>query len=561
MPNFVNILRKSLFMLMALLPSVVIATSVSNRSNECPLVKVDAERLPDLNVARSGHMTLLVNGEPTVFGGHTKGFLPTSTVEYLHDGQWHVLQTTYTHDDGLFVPLNNGKVLMAGGHEKSLGIGQSFEVETYDPALHSFDGFGCLDTKRCLASGSRLSNGQVVISGNWYEDDALEVFDSKENFVHAKATAQNRTIPYIFHTAADDAIIFSPLNAHGQSTDTIIIDRLKGEPFLSPFFEKWKPLQIWQTFNSDDSFIGNISKGNYAYLLPVTDRDGQLAIAKAEGASFSLLPTACTIPMTTTWGKINYLSHVIVDRGAQRGYLCGFGEDQRIYILAIDYAQMPASLVLYHTEPLPVPMFSIPMLTANGNLMMAGGTLHDNFKPSNQVYLLRVGNSETTTPCLSRWKLFVICFLLIAAILLLVIMIKRIQHHKGVTNEHTANASISDTPQLSTADEILINRICKYIEKEKPYLNSRFKITDLANALGTNRNAISACINTQKACNFTQFVNQYRVEYAKHLMLSKPDIKIFEIYVAAGFANETTFFRAFKNVTGMTPNEWKSTNN
>jgi YesN/AraC family two-component response regulator len=51
------------------------------------------------------------------------------------------------------------------------------------------------------------------------------------------------------------------------------------------------------------------------------------------------------------------------------------------------------------------------------------------------------------------------------------------------------------------------------------------------------------------------------VEYAKHLMLSKPDIKIFEIYVAAGFANETTFFRAFKNVTGMTPNEWKSTNN
>jgi AraC-like DNA-binding protein len=35
-------------------------------------------------------------------------------------------------------------------------------------------------------------------------------------------------------------------------------------------------------------------------------------------------------------------------------------------------------------------------------------------------------------------------------------------------------------------------------------------------------------------------------------------MKITEVFLSSGFANETTFFRIFKAVTGMTPNEWKA---
>ena len=109
------------------------------------LIKLQPERLPDMNIPRLSHSTLLVNGELTVVGGHTSGFVPTKTAEYLKDGEWHVMQMAYNHDDGLCVPLRNGKVLLAGGYEKNLGVGQTIEAELYDPATHTFEGFGCLE--------------------------------------------------------------------------------------------------------------------------------------------------------------------------------------------------------------------------------------------------------------------------------------------------------------------------------------------------------------------------------------------------------------------------------
>ena len=57
----------------------------------CPVVRIEAERLPDMNVPRSGHSAILVNGEVTVLGGHTSGFVLTPTAEYLKDGEWHQL--------------------------------------------------------------------------------------------------------------------------------------------------------------------------------------------------------------------------------------------------------------------------------------------------------------------------------------------------------------------------------------------------------------------------------------------------------------------------------------
>ena len=76
----------------------------------CPVVKIQPEHLPRLNTPRSGHHTLCVNGEITVFGGHTSGFVPTPTAEYYKDGSWHQMDMVYTHDAGSALILKSGKV-------------------------------------------------------------------------------------------------------------------------------------------------------------------------------------------------------------------------------------------------------------------------------------------------------------------------------------------------------------------------------------------------------------------------------------------------------------------
>ena len=107
-------------------------------------------------------------------------------------------------------------------------------------------------------------------------------------------------------------------------------------------------------------------------------------------------------------------------------------------------------------------------------------------------------------------------------------------------------------------DSDLMDRINRLMEEQRLYLDSDLKLADVATALGTNRNYISDCINSQRGCSFTQYVNTYRVGYAKNLLRTQPDMKMSEVCMASGFASENTFFRTFKALTGMTPSEFKA---
>jgi AraC-like DNA-binding protein len=119
-------------------------------------------------------------------------------------------------------------------------------------------------------------------------------------------------------------------------------------------------------------------------------------------------------------------------------------------------------------------------------------------------------------------------------------------------------AESQDPAPQPTPDSVLMQRICELMEKEKPFLNPELKISDVASALGTNRTYLSDCINSQRGCSFTQFINGYRIDHAKRILRQDPNKKIADVYMEAGFANEQSFFRTFKAITGMTPSEWKA---
>jgi AraC-like DNA-binding protein len=80
----------------------------------------------------------------------------------------------------------------------------------------------------------------------------------------------------------------------------------------------------------------------------------------------------------------------------------------------------------------------------------------------------------------------------------------------------------------------------------------------LAARLGVHRNALSQAINSMTGSNFNQYVNSLRIKEAIRLMEGKQhkDLHIDEIYEGAGFGNHTSFYRAFKQFTGLSPIEF-----
>ena len=553
------------YSLMALLP---LAAQVIGKDVSCPIVKIEAERLADLNIPRERTMLLCLNGEPTVIGSHTTNFVPTPTIEYYKDGEWHVVQMAYTHDDGFAVELSTGKVLIFGGHEKNLGIGQSYEAELYDPVTHTCEGIASLDCKRAISSALALDDGCAVIAGNWYHEDAIEMYDGKNGFSPVKGVSQGRACPFILRIAKDDAIIFGGLDSTGKPNNSDVVDLLHGESYHEPLLQEWHLPCTFIHKSADYSFIGDESRGEYTYLLPLENVQGQIAIARVANGEFSLLPTDVPVPMTCEWGGIDYYQIVFVDRQAGMAYMLGCDAEphnkkpaSRAYVLKIDYTTTPARLTLCYTDVLTPfnPRYTI--VTAEGDLMMVTGNMvENNFKPSSATWLLHVSPRTHAASMGFPWWGWTLIVLAIAALATGLTWLYRRRKSTPMIETPAVEPieDIQEAQDAGTDCAELMQSICQLMEERQLFMNPNLKITDLATILGTNRSTVSFCINSQRNCSFPQFVNTYRVAYAQELLRSQPDIKIAEVCMKSGFSSEASFYRIFKTVTGTTPNAWKS---
>ena len=554
-----------LCLLLTLLP--LVAQQRNSSAATCPVVKIKVERLPDMNVSRHGHMSLCVNGEPTVVGGRTTNFVPTPTAEYYKNGAWHVVPLAYCHDDGCAVELSTGKLLIAGGHEKELGIGQTFGAELYDPVSHTSEGFGSLDTKRSMAAALALDSGRAVIAGNWHHADDIEMFDGKKSFFHVKQCTVGRSTPFILRTSRDNALIVSAVDTLGKTILQPVADRLHGDSLHIPLLEQWRLMISNLTIPSQASFIGDEATGDYSYLLLVSNDQRQIAIARVKGEEFSLLPTDVPIPKTSKWGDIWYSYLMLADRKNERAYVIGMDSvayvtsnaSRRVYVLTIDYANVPARLTLGYTDLLTDCDIINPILTEDGNLILAGGIpTSNNFQPTAATWLLHVSPSEQTAGTglpLWTWGLALLAAIALSALFVWLARRKR-NHHQDTAMPPQVEEEIQKPVEEDEPEADLMERICQVMEQRQLYLNPNLKVADFAEAMSINQRIVSDCINTQRGT-FKQFVNAYRVAHAQRLLRNQPDITITEVWMSAGFSSESTFFRIFKAATGYTPKDWK----
>lgn len=109
-------------------------------------------------------------------------------------------------------------------------------------------------------------------------------------------------------------------------------------------------------------------------------------------------------------------------------------------------------------------------------------------------------------------------------------------------------------------DKILKTKLVKLFEQDKIYRNSDLRITNISEALETNRTYISRLINEEFGLNFNEFVNQYRVREAESLLKCNEhnSFKLEYISEKVGFGSSNSFTRAFKEYKGLTPGQFRN---
>lgn len=109
----------------------------------------------------------------------------------------------------------------------------------------------------------------------------------------------------------------------------------------------------------------------------------------------------------------------------------------------------------------------------------------------------------------------------------------------------------------------IYERLKTSMEKERLFLNPDLKLQDVADVIGCSAGDISQTLNVFMNTNFTDFVNQYRIQ--EFILLVKMDASqkytLSFLSEQCGFSSRTSFFRSFKKQKGMTPAEYIKNHN
>lgn len=94
------------------------------------------------------------------------------------------------------------------------------------------------------------------------------------------------------------------------------------------------------------------------------------------------------------------------------------------------------------------------------------------------------------------------------------------------------------------------------------YRDSTLDRNKVAQELGISAGYVSQLINTITGKNFTSYINHYRVEAVKEMILDTEfdNYSLLAIGLECGFSSKTTFHNSFKKVTGITPNAYRKQN-
>lgn len=104
-----------------------------------------------------------------------------------------------------------------------------------------------------------------------------------------------------------------------------------------------------------------------------------------------------------------------------------------------------------------------------------------------------------------------------------------------------------------------LQKLNTFMEEKKPYLNPDVTLMDIAEQVKIPYRALSEVINNRLNKNFYDFINGYRINESKKLLVENSGRfkTVLEVLYEVGYNSKSSFNSAFKKYTGMTPTEYK----
>lgn len=128
--------------------------------------------------------------------------------------------------------------------------------------------------------------------------------------------------------------------------------------------------------------------------------------------------------------------------------------------------------------------------------------------------------------------------------------------------------AVEKNKNSTIVEDKVANRILNnldLLESKKLFLSNNFKLTSMAKQLNTNTAYLSNILNEHKGISFSEYINDLRISYVLKELEQNQVFRKYTIQTISeeiGYKSSTTFIKAFRDRTKMTPSKYiKELNN
>lgn len=131
-----------------------------------------------------------------------------------------------------------------------------------------------------------------------------------------------------------------------------------------------------------------------------------------------------------------------------------------------------------------------------------------------------------------------------------------------------AHADVADTPHAAcaadrnvadAAESEPVQRLEEWI-RQGGFTRQGLTIVQLSQEVCTNRTYLSSYINNRYGMTFRDWINSLRIDYAKTLMTTEPELTVMDVAQRAGYMSLSNFTRLFTASEGTSPGRWRKEN-
>jgi len=100
----------------------------------------------------------------------------------------------------------------------------------------------------------------------------------------------------------------------------------------------------------------------------------------------------------------------------------------------------------------------------------------------------------------------------------------------------------------------LINNVLTIIRKE---FHNKLQLSEVASKVYVTPTYLSKKFTEEVGANFTEYVNHFRIQKAKQMMVDHPEWSLMHVAESVGFSSQHHFSNLFKKIEGITPSKFK----